>query len=244
MGWPFALIILLNTLIRHVIIKTPESPKHNFTPRAYGLPEPVLVHYNRVWMFKRPNTTKVVHFFHGNGLHPFDELWRISILYDVCNCTVMLVGYLQGSTAEFVVEYETNYYLNQFVRGSGEHYLYGASFGTGAVLKGAKRCGTLVKGIILENPFTSMVDFLPDWLKVLQLFVYDKWDSLSIAYCKWDQVKSLVLSSEKDEIVPVWQHADIAYALGGKLVKLSGALHGHAASHYDYWPAVKEFIWQ
>lgn len=251
LSWPFVLVTLVNFTVRHVIIT---SPTDDTLGRRHltQLPEPkVYTHYAqwyKAWSFERPEgeTNRVVHFFHGNGRHPLDHGWQLGELYVRCNCTLIAVAYLRGGTDERQVDLTVSNYLNQFVVGHGnmkkDHYLYGVSLGAAAALKGTRYVQPMLKGIILENPFTSLTDLLP---APLGLILYDKWDSLSLAECKKGTIQTLVLSSGKDEIVPPVQHVRILHAISwtnDHFQRLEGANHGDAPAHPDYWPAVERFL--
>lgn len=249
--WPFLLRALLTDIVlRQWLIHSPETPRHTFAPSAFGLPEPYVYTHHRnwykAWSFEGPaGSQRVVHFFHGNGAHPWDHLWQLGQLYARCNCSIMAVAYLRGGASERQLDLTISNYLNQFVAsGRKQHYLYGVSLGAAAAIKGLQFYGSVIEGIILENPFTSLVDVFPERLKFLEWFVDDKWDSLSIARCRAGLVKKvLVLSSELDEVIPRRQHIYMGDTLGDHtLVNLFNCTHGNAPGHPFYWPAIEAFF--
>lgn len=248
LAW-FGLVWGLNALIRNVVLQSPDKPSHPLGPTAFGLPiaqERVLLGSARVWKFERPGSNRIVHFFHGNGQHPMNALWHISEIYKTCNCTVsvfawMHLGHSEEATTRALAAYVETFTSHQ------THWLFGMSLGTNAAMRAAYLLERhVIHGIILENPFTSFDDFMPSLLRIAvknRILPVENWNSLELA--RKTTVPVLVLSSERDEVVPLWQHQAIFDALYGtprEFVLLAGASHGDALSHPLHLPALVKFI--
>ena len=156
--------------------------------------------------------------------------------------------------------------------------LYGHSLGATAAVKLLStlddthdKLGKSIKGLILENPFTSTADMVralyPDkWVpyRYLTPFVFDKWDALNAmenaraSSVLFRIAKSmLVLTSEKDEIVPPEMGEKLyrsalkiprveSQDAGGfepaKLMVIRGALHENAWNTRQWQIEIRDYI--
>ena len=124
-----------------------------------------------------------------------------------------------------------------------------------------------VHGLVLENAFTSVPDMVralypQRWLpyRYLGPFVRDKWDARAAAAAiahKFPQGlarRTMVLVSERDEVVPPTMGREISDLLRGsrdmngrreslgRLVVLEGALHEDAWRYQDWSRAMKQYL--
>ncbi|KAH9057486.1 Alpha/Beta hydrolase protein, partial [Lactarius vividus] len=142
--------------------------------------------------------------------------------------------------------------------------LYGHSLGACAALCVLAAHGHPlgVRGLVLENAFTSVPDMLralypQRWLpyRYLGPFVVDRWDARAAARdmrrrCALAH-RAMVLVSERDEVVPPAMGQEIFDALKapsgtdgriGRLVVLERALHEDAWRHRDWSQAMKQYL--
>ena len=147
-------------------------------------------------------------YFHGNSFDIGERAYRIE-RYINNGWGVLLVSW-RGFSGNKGKPTETNLYLdaesimnwidNQKLIKNTDIVLYGESLGTGVVIEMATRY--VFKSIILEAPFTSIVDIAQKKYKIYpaKFLVLDKFDNLS----KIKKVTSpiLIISGKKDEIIP------------------------------------------
>ena len=156
---------------------------------------------------KTINTPTLI-YFHGNSFDIGERAYRIE-RYINNGWGVLLVSW-RGFSGNKGKPTETNLYLdaesimnwidNQKLIKNTDIVLYGESLGTGVVIEMATRY--VFKSIILEAPFTSIVDIAQKKYKIYpaKFLVLDKFDNLS----KIKKVTSpiLIISGKKDEIIP------------------------------------------
>lgn len=222
--------------------------------RAFGLPDAMDVGAGSLQAFWRNESDTVIYYFHGNGLRVENEYWRIAQLYVACNCTVMAVEtptclaptFFGNSWLYIVRSLNNTMFYSMPAHRNKRVFLLGASLGAAHALTAyaslRSRNQHLIAGIMLENPFTSVAALatpLPSF------FIFNRWDNRAEIEAVPRDVPVLFLISERDEIVPPNMSLELfkaCQALRKTRVILSGALHGHAASHPDYLPAIKEFL--
>ena len=147
-------------------------------------------------------------YFHGNSFDIGERAYRIE-RYINHGWGVLLVSW-RGFSGNKGKPTESNLYLdaesimnwidNQKLIKKTDIVLYGESLGTGVVIEMATRYS--FKSIILEAPFTSIVDIAQKKYKIYpaKFLVLDKFDNFS----KIKKVTSpiLIISGKKDEIIP------------------------------------------
>ena len=161
------------------------------------------------WYSKAKSKNKpTLVYFHGNSFDIGERAYRIE-RYISHGWGVLLVSW-RGFSGNKGKPTENNLYLdaesimhwidNQKLIKNTDIVLYGESLGTGVVIEMATRYS--FKSIILEAPFTSIVDIAQKKYKIYpaKFLVLDKFDNLS----KIKKVTSpiLVISGKKDEIIP------------------------------------------
>jgi hypothetical protein len=248
------LLLLLYIFQNRIIYHCGGNGSASLPTSAYGLPaaEEVPILNGRLITFERPGTERVIYYFHGNGLRVASDYWRIGQLYAICNCSVKAVeypdclnpGWFGHSEAENIAFAEE--VLLTTLERAKKNYLLGASLGTAYVMAIYPNswCG-IINGVILENPFTSVVDVIqhvPQWL------LFNHWNNSARISWMNRGVPVLFLTSGSDEIVPPHMSTTLFEAWDAQpkglktQVILPGALHGHAASHPAYLPAIAKFL--
>ncbi len=212
-----------------------------YQPQNFGLPLPLHRLLPNLH-FSRAGAPCTIIFVPGNGASVHNAYWHISRLYALCDVIAVEKGcYTQANMVEHL-KLVVNDILSMRRHGH-PIFVMGVSLGAAVVLQALKADHVpIMAGIILDNPFTSMVEvlhnhyvYVPEWLLV------DKWNNRGARIT----IPLLVLTSERDEIIPPRMSAEIvAYANASATthVVLSGALHGHAAAHPDYLPAIEAFV--
>ncbi|MFM7084521.1 MAG: alpha/beta hydrolase [Hyphomicrobium sp.] len=118
--------------------------------------------------------------------------------------------------------------------------LYGESLGTGIALQIAAEKN--IAGLILDAPYTSMVDLAELHYPQLpsRLLMRDRYENLKFA--KKISVPLLVVHGEADEVVPVEMGNEIASAVKGpsKILTFPGAGH---SDHYQFGSFNKIIEW-
>lgn len=252
-GVVFLLVVLILPLITFYIfqdriIYTCGNQPQVYPSSAFGLPE------NDLGNFRRPGTNRTIYYFHGNGVSIENTFWHVGRLFKICNCSIHVIEPVYCRHIPWV-GYSGNYIISRFcfevryhVSETQENILYGVSLGTTHALHvfnefswGTRRKFEFQK-IILENPFTSISDLAPFY--VPEWFIQTNWNNVAVINnIKKEKLPSvLILTSERDEIVPPEMSQRLGALLGTKPIILSGANHGDAGAHPDYLPAVEKFL--
>ena len=237
------------------------SVQQNLPPGAFGLPTPVslhegFLHPGVLHAFERPGSDTVVYYLHGNGVRRENDYWRISQLYGVCNCSIYAVEILNCAAPTFFgnswhsIVRSLNDAFWVSLDSTKDNYVLAASLGTAhalttyAYMKWGHQ--STIRGIILENPFTTVGAVISSNApRGLQSVLFNRWDNKAGISHVHSDMPVLFLTSERDEIVPPSHSTQLYEACASTMkrqVVLSGALHGHAASHPDYLPAIVEFM--
>ncbi len=183
--------------------------------------------------------------FYGNGAYMASRANEARALLDL-GYGVLLVSYRgydrnPGSPSETGLYNDARANLDWLKSKGYSFFLMGQSLGSGVAVQIATEYP--VEALILETPYTSMVDaaayhyfFVPvRWL------LLDRFDSLS----KIGQIKApvFVIQGEEDEVVPVEQGRRIFAAANEpkEAIWLPGAHHN---DYYRYggWPQIVQFL--
>jgi len=160
------------------------------------------------WYSKAEANNPTLIYFHGNSFDIGERAYRID-KYIKQGWGVLLVSW-RGFSGNKGKPSETNLYTDaeaimkwvdkQNLNKSYEIVLYGESLGSGVAVEMATRYS--FKSLILEAPFTSIVDIAQNRYKIYpaKFLVLDKFDNFS----KILKIKSplLIISGKKDEVVP------------------------------------------
>jgi fermentation-respiration switch protein FrsA (DUF1100 family) len=99
-----------------------------------------------------------------------------------------------------------------------------------------------IQSVILENPFTSVPELAP-W--PFSWFLFKQWNNMDLVKRIGGEQSLLILTSEKDEIVPPDMSHYLYHAApteSKEHVLLDGALHGHAGAHPEYLSSIQKFL--
>jgi len=181
-------------------------------------------HQIHLWLIadKSTFTRPTVIMFHGNAGNIGTRLPFVRALYHRVGCNVAMVEYRgygnsTGTPNQNVIVSDAELIL-KFLRGNelvnnNKIVAYGRSLGGAVAIKLATgKCGKYIKGLVVENTFTSIPDMgviLAQRIfgsvnglakKFIFSFASDKWNSL--ASMRHLRMSSLFISGLKDELVP------------------------------------------
>jgi hypothetical protein len=174
----------------------------------------------RAWFHKKNNVEKTLLFFHGNAGNLENRIYKLNHLGDL-NINYLILAY-RGFNGNSGNPTEKNIYLDAksaltWLNSKGiadkNIILYGESLGAAVAIEIAKDKN--FSGIILESPFTSMIEMGKVYYPYLpvRLLLKDKFDNQS----KIKSINSpiLVMHGRKDKIVPFYMGKKI-YDLANK----------------------------
>ena len=170
------------------------------------------------WYFKKNRNFKTLLFFHGNAgkldnrVYKLNELSKLDLNY-------LIVAYRgfsgnAGNPTEsglYDDAYSAKIWLNKNGIEDKDIIVYGESLGTAVAVDLASRFK--FSGLILESPFTSMVELAQNYYPIfpVKLILKDRYESKK----KLKDIKSpvLVMHGKKDNIVPFYMGEQIFEAL-------------------------------
>ena len=161
------------------------------------------------WHHKKNDNYKTILFLHGNAGSLENRIHKINHFNDM-DVNFLIVAW-RGFSGNKGKPTENGLYIDaksavKWLKNKGvneeEIIIYGESLGTGVGTEIAQNKN--FAGIILESPFTSMVDAGADKYPIfpIRLLLKDKYES----YKKIKNIKSpiLIMHGEVDKIVPFW----------------------------------------
>eukprot|EP00871_Galdieria_phlegrea_P001398 jgi/Galph1/2259/GphlegSOOS_G950.1 len=166
------------------------------------------------WLVLQPNSRKVPTFvyFHGNAGNISHRLSDVQHFYSKVGCNVFMVSYRgygdsEGRPSEKGIKLDAHAAF-RFARSCEmidprQLFLFGRSIGGAVVIALAHRFQKEIRGIVVENTFTSIDDMIDHVLPVLQWFKFlnrNKWNSATLVPSL--TVPILFLSGLRDELVP------------------------------------------
>ncbi|KAL8452561.1 hypothetical protein Emag_002236 [Eimeria magna] len=202
------------------------------------------------WLLPQPNAKQVPTFlyFHGNAGNIGFRLPNLELMFRLVGVNILIIsyrgyGYSEGSPTEEGVymdaEAALDFILENSTVNNKEIFAFGRSIGGAVAIECARRRGQELKGIVVENTFTSLLDMLYvvfPFLTPLRLLVR----LVQRMYMKNDEkVRSLTLpflfiSGRQDELVPP-SHMDRLFSACAARVKLREDVE--EGGHNDTWEA-------
>lgn len=213
-------------------------------------------------IFENPESKCRILYFHGRGRTRHYNFYMLGPLYHETKCSIVVFEYpacdfdpLGPNDGPEILFDRAKTLLLERVDLQTD-FLMCSSMGCSILLKVLEIVSTPsahFKGIILENPPTSLADvvsfhtWIPNFFIIPFLGVKNDWRISDDFPYTVDKV--LLFTSEKDELVPPIMGSEIAQHFVAKgmnvtQVHLYGANHGDAPSHPLYQKAIKEFIHQ
>lgn len=196
-----------------------------------------------------PQNKKVVLYFHGNGSSL--NSWK-TVADDMLpnGANLLMIDYRgygksTGTFSEngFYDDAETAY---QFLKAQGyqdDHiYFYGRSLGSGIAVEMATRHA--VKGLILESPYTSVIDVAKSHRPYLLPGLILKYHFNSLSKAEKIPMPVLIFHGVKDPTIPVSQSKILAAAIKTEkqLVIFDEGNHANLSSFEEYKKALNAFL--
>lgn len=252
----YLLLVAATALFQRSMIYHPGRTRPE--PAAVGLPEMVPLQISSAdgWLVtgwyappSKPDRVTVA-FYPGNSGTIADRAAKARHLLDAGH-GVLLVGYRGfggnlGNPTEAGLVLDGRAALHWLI-GKGipqsRIVLYGESLGTGIVTRLAGELEDL-SGVILEAPFTCLVDLAPSYLLpgMARLLMADRYDNRQMIAAVTAPL--LILHGEQDELVPVAMGKEV---LGRARTREKRGLFLPEAGHNDIWDkggaeAVMDFL--
>ena len=202
------------------------------------------------WYFKKKPKFKTILFFHGNAgkldnrVYKLNELSKLELNY-------LIVAYRgfsgnAGKPTESGLYEDANFakiWLNKNGVKDKDIIIYGESLGTAVAIDLASRYN--FSGIILESPFTSMLDLAQKYYPIfpVKLILKDRYESRK----KLNDIKSpvLVMHGKKDKIVPFYMGEQILEALSSPKFSYFNDNDDHMMEYNeDLLGSIKNFLVQ
>ena len=170
------------------------------------------------WYFKKNSKFKTILFFHGNAGKLDNRVYKLNELSKL-NINYLIIAYRgfsgnTGSPSENGLYEDANsakVWLNKNGVNDKDIIIYGESLGTAVAIDLASRYK--FSGIILESPFTSMLELAQKYYPIIpvKLILKDRYESKK----KLNDIKSpvLVMHGRNDNIVPFYMGQQIYEAL-------------------------------
>jgi len=164
----------------------------------------------KAWFHKKDlDNKKTLIFFHGNAGNLRNRIYKLNLIKDF-DINFLIVAYRgfsgnKGKPTEAGLYEDARSALNWLIKQNVKEdqiIIYGESLGTGVSIEVAQN--KKFAGIILESPFTSMVDagkFYYPYLPV-SLLLKDRYET--IKKLKYINSPILVMHGKKDKIVPFY----------------------------------------
>ncbi|KAI6121283.1 Alpha/Beta hydrolase protein [Pisolithus sp. B1] len=148
-------------------------------------------------------TRPTVLMFHGNGGNLGHRIPLAHVFYTAMRCNVFMLSYRGCLSID--AQTALNYVLANQVLQRTPLILYGQSLGGAVAIHLASRNASKVRALILENTFTALPRVIPHAVPILSPFTFlchQKWDSASKLPLIPRETPILMLSGERDEVVP------------------------------------------
>ncbi|KAL8434564.1 hypothetical protein Efla_000080 [Eimeria flavescens] len=200
------------------------------------------------WLLLQPASKEVPTFlfFHGNAGNIGFRLPNLELLYHLVKVNILIVayrgyGFSEGHPTEEGIYKDAEGALNFISENSAVSkkniFVFGRSIGGAVAVECARRRGVELKGIIVENTFTSLIDMLYVVFPFLRPFHF-LIRLVQRMYMQNDKkvrllnVPVLFISGRQDELVPP-SHMDRLFELCLSPLKLRADIKG--GGHNDTW---------
>lgn len=221
------LAVVLLILIQDRFVYKP-SPVSRGTPADFGMPHFEDVSYRaldgvrvRGWLIKQPGSgsesmldaAPTLIYFHGRDKNASFRLKKAKGFYDAMACNILLVSYrgFGDSQARFPTENgmcldaesAVDFLFSRRDTNNGDVWVFGESLGGAVAVHIADKFREQIRGLILENTFTSLLDMIDrttPYFRPLKTLSRNKWPTdVKIPRV---QVPILFLSGLRDSFIP------------------------------------------
>ncbi|KAK0455630.1 Alpha/Beta hydrolase protein [Desarmillaria tabescens] len=213
-----------------------------------------------------PSPRATVILFHGNGYHVWHHL-HCSQQFHRLKCNVLMVSYRGYGSSKGVpterglrrdAQAALDFVLADSQLSSVPIVLHGHSLGGAVAVDLVSRNPTKVQALIIENTFLSIPTVARDipFIRYFTFFVHQKWDSASKISSIPRTTPILMLSGDRDEVVPqkhmreLWALAHRRSSSGVKddtpledvFQTFPEGQHADTSIQSGYWFAVGNFL--
>ncbi|KAJ7486436.1 alpha/beta-hydrolase [Mycena galericulata] len=196
--------------------------------------------------------------FHGNGMNYGDCIYGAK-RFVMRHCNVLILSYRgygdsKGIPSEKGLRLDAQAaldYVNAYSQlSSTPVILYGTSLGGAVAIDLASRNPSTISALIVENTFQSLPLVVRDWPVIgsFSFLCFQKWNSAAKLPRISPTIPILMLSGERDEVVPKKHMAalwEIARKRGGdddRFESFAGGMHADTFTCPEYWDKVGEFL--
>lgn len=203
--------------------------------------------------------TPTLLYFHGNAGNISHRLHTVKDLYKHCRCNILLLSYRgygqsEGNPTEQGLIYDSEAALNfVYERKDINHdkiYLFGRSLGGAVALRLVTLHPNRIKGLILENTFTSisdMIDIVLPYLKYFKFLNRNQWRNIDRIRELKSQLPILFLSGMQDELVPpsmMQRLIDVCSSQNKVVVRFENGTHNDTWMCPGYYKSIAKFLYQ
>ncbi|CDJ52983.1 phospholipase/carboxylesterase domain containing protein, putative [Eimeria brunetti] len=200
------------------------------------------------WLLRQPNALKAPTFlyFHGNAGNIGFRLPNLELMFRMVGVNILIVsyrgyGYSEGSPTEEGVytdaEAALDFLLENGTVNNKDIFVFGRSIGGAVAIELAKRRSDELKGIVVENTFTSLLEMLYivfPFLSPFNLLVkaVQRMYMLNDEKVRTLELPVLFISGRRDTLVPP-SHMDVLYSTCGARIKMREDVEN--GDHNDTW---------
>lgn len=194
------------------------------------------------------NMSQLLIYFGGNG----DELSHmINSFQQYPDWSVVLINYRgygqsEGKPSEKHLLSDSleiyDYFTTRPEYKNAKIVVMGRSMGTGVAVNLAQNRS--VDGVILASPYDSVMSVAREKLPMVpvKFLLRSKFDSISRA--QYISKPVLVITADKDEMIPPWHSQVLAKAFAGTVLvqEIAGANHDSIMQEAEYWQGIGHFL--
>lgn len=237
-----------------------KTPKDYFMPNYEDLTIPTedgnTIH---AWLIKRrdPRSFPTIIHFHGNACNISHVLYDALGMFQKVKANILLVDYRgygmsEGTPTQTGLLFDAQAALNYAIArrdvvDPNKILLFGRSLGGAVAIALAAKHEPKVRGIIIENTFTSMEDLVSHLSPVLSRFrrlMKNKWRSEDLIGKL--RLPILFLSGRADEIVPAHMmtqlHKAAVCSIGKEFKEFPKGKHNSTCLSRGYYDSMKGFV--
>ncbi|XP_026190240.1 protein bem46, partial [Cyclospora cayetanensis] len=200
------------------------------------------------WILRQPNAKHVPTFlyFHGNAGNIGFRLPNLELMFRAVGVNILIVsyrgyGYSEGSPTEEGVytdaEAALDFILEETTVNRKDIFVFGRSIGGAVAIELARRRGDELRGVVVENAFTSLLEMLYIVFPFLSPFNLLVKAVQRMYMLNEEKIRSLTLpvlfiSGRQDKLVPP-SHMDLLFSACGARLKLREDVEN--GGHNDTW---------
>ncbi|CDJ41635.1 phospholipase/carboxylesterase domain containing protein, putative [Eimeria tenella] len=200
------------------------------------------------WLLRQPNARQAPTFlyFHGNAGNIGFRLPNLELMFRMVGVNILIIsyrgyGYSEGSPTEEGVytdaEAALDFLLENKTVNNRDIFVFGRSIGGAVAIELARRRSDELKGIVVENTFTSLLEMLYivfPFLGPFNLLVkaVQRMYMLNDEKVRTLTLPVLFISGRQDKLVPP-SHMDVLYSSCGARLKLREDVEN--GGHNDTW---------